>query len=196
LGSSHPGYKVKGMSIKQVESVANEFLRKYHPQHLEEPGELDIEEAMHVSLVLEKKYVVRLVDSRDSRIEAQSFPDDLRIEIPNKCYSSMLIGEGRARFTYGHEIGHALLHTEQIQGNSLSLQRNIAKLKPFESSEWQANMFAGAILVPRKTLIPYCKQLLRNGYDQEQIILSVMRKFCVSYSVAIRRLQYCCGFRK
>lgn len=61
-----------------------------------------------------------------------------------------------ARTTICHEIGHAVLHVPvlrrrlQLQGVLARTQR--AALRPFEDPEWQAWMFAGAILMPSVTL--------------------------------------------
>ena len=55
----------------------------------------------------------------------------------------------RHRFTAAHEIGHALKHRYLTpQG----LARREPPTKPYESAEWQADTFAGYLLIPNKVI--------------------------------------------
>lgn len=67
----------------------------------------------------------------------------MRISIA--VYEGAIRGNGRDRFTIAHEIGHCLLHS-----NELLLCRNIENrpLQAFENPEWQANTFASFLLMP------------------------------------------------
>ncbi|WP_414632974.1 ImmA/IrrE family metallo-endopeptidase [Brevundimonas sp. UBA7534] len=68
-----------------------------------------------------------------------------RIVLPQTVYHSAWEDDGRARFTAAHEIGHWALHS------TCALTRAHADtLKPFQNSEWQANLFAAEILMPVK----------------------------------------------
>ena len=96
-------------------------------------------------------------DAQAGTAEGMTFydPDEDKIVVllPDRTYASLERGEFRARFTLPHELGHAVLHTEllvklrAIPHHLLVLQRQEPH-KWFEDSEWQANAFAGALLMP------------------------------------------------
>ena len=77
-----------------------------------------------------------------------AFPEKGEIWLREDVYEGYLAGQGRDRFTAAHELGHLLLH------NNIGMARSIkspSELKPYENSEWQANTFAGALLIPVET---------------------------------------------
>lgn len=73
-------------------------------------------------------------------------------------YRAGYLGENRARFTFAHELGHVILHFKQL--DKLLNRRNLGgqvmfrgnEIKPFRSAEWQANVFAGSLLIPTNHL--------------------------------------------
>ena len=78
--------------------------------------------------------------------EGLSFKDDEgvdRIILPQSVYHGAWDDDGRDRFTASHEIGHWALHSRCALARS-----HAATLRPFENSEWQANLFAAEILMP------------------------------------------------
>jgi hypothetical protein len=77
------------------------------------------------------------------------------VALTEDSYRALSAGFGRALFTLAHEIGHAVLHPQEL------LERRIASVdaralhrgtagghKAFMDTEWQANGFAAAMLVP------------------------------------------------
>ena len=76
----------------------------------------------------------------------ETFPSQKLIRLREDIYLGANRGNGRDRFTIAHEIGHLLLH----QNNNVSLYRlePHTRLKPYEDPEWQANAFAGELLMP------------------------------------------------
>jgi len=67
------------------------------------------------------------------------------IRIKESVYNGACDGNGRDRMTIAHEIGHYLL----VSLHGLQLQRDFSKkpMKAYEDPEWQANCFAGELLV-------------------------------------------------
>ncbi|MEH3063662.1 MAG: ImmA/IrrE family metallo-endopeptidase [Methylobacterium radiotolerans] len=63
----------------------------------------------------------------------------LRLDV----YEGLIAGRGRDRFTACHEVGHAVLH-----GGRLNRLAPGVKPAPYRDPEWQANAFAGALLMP------------------------------------------------
>ena len=83
----------------------------------------------------------------------RSFPDEGRIQIREDVYVRACEGRGRDRLTIAHEIGHVLLH------GGLSLRRSAANpnsIKTYENSEWQADAFAGELLMSLRWVRARC----------------------------------------
>lgn len=75
-------------------------------------------------------------------------------------YDDLRMGTGRALFTVGHEVGHAVLHPKELVERRLAavdsraLHRGaVGGHKPFMDTEWQANGFAAAMLMPATGLL-------------------------------------------
>ncbi|QTG16558.1 ImmA/IrrE family metallo-endopeptidase (plasmid) [Agrobacterium tumefaciens] len=77
--------------------------------------------------------------------EGLTDPNGEFIIIHQDVYEAAVNGDGRARFTVAHEIGHLFLHT----GIPLARASNDGSIKPFRMSEPQANQFAAEFLMPR-----------------------------------------------
>ncbi len=79
--------------------------------------------------------------------------------------------ENRLRFTFAHEVGHIVLHKQQIENAPFDSKEEWLKfrmnLKEEDDSwfEWQAHEFAGRLLVPQNELINEIEKL-RNKIDQ------------------------------
>ena len=72
-----------------------------------------------------------------------------------QTYEWLEQGHSRATFFVPHELGHCLLHTEQLirlaqmpTRQLAALHRGTAEHRAFEDTEWQANAFACALLMP------------------------------------------------
>lgn len=74
-----------------------------------------------------------------------SMPAEHRVLIREDVYDRACHGHGRDRATMAHELGHLLLHG-QVQ---FARRVPMRQIPPYRSSEWQANCFAGELLVPK-----------------------------------------------
>lgn len=102
-----------------------------------------------VAAVLQE-FVLEVVDDHEMRgMEGATFPDELRICLPNKVYEGAVAGDPRSRFTVAHELGHLFLHRDIPFAR---LARSTEKTPAYSDSEWQANEYAGALLMPRRLL--------------------------------------------
>jgi len=105
----------------------------------------------------------------------------------------------RYRFTLAHEIGHKYLHgylSKQFRFNNIGewiATINQISVREREIVEWQANEFAGLVLVPRAALkdefkkaIKETEKLIKTSFDKEPSfimdlsIFSLASKFAVS----------------
>lgn len=94
------------------------------------------------------------------------------IFIREDVYENALKGNGRDRFTIAHELAHYLMHSKQ----DIVFTRNDEKLKPYEDSEWQANVFASELLMPDYLI------------TEEDTVFTLMNRFGVTRSAAKVRL--------
>jgi len=78
-----------------------------------------------------------------SETHAMSYPDELRMILRDDVYRGAKKDRGRDRFTVAHEFGHILLH--RFAGMARRLPSEVLA---FENSEWQADAFAGELLMP------------------------------------------------
>lgn len=65
------------------------------------------------------------------------------------CYDGAARGVPRDRFTVAHEIGHLIMHVGTLNRTDGGGEKLPAYLDP----EWQANYFAGALLMPRELML-------------------------------------------
>ena len=75
-----------------------------------------------------------------------TFPDKQKIQIRQDVYDNACNDDGFCRLTVAHEMGHLIVHTELPLGRSISARA----IPAYRSSEWQANCFAGELLVCHK----------------------------------------------
>lgn len=115
----------------------------------------------------------------------------------------------RIRFSIAHELGHAIIHKDFIRMQHIStiedyltFERSFTDME-YSGFEWQANEFAGRLLVPRHHLIEQLNKqtnilddnnllhLIRINPDQIRSSLStpIARFFMVSEDVIERRLE-------
>jgi hypothetical protein len=85
--------------------------------------------------------------------------DQIVIIVSPATYHGLRNELPRARFCLCHEIGHVALHTEQLVRMASIPHRTAALMRgewskhpPFRDTEWQANSFAAAILMPARGL--------------------------------------------
>lgn len=72
-------------------------------------------------------------------------PELKEMWIREDVYKGARSGIGRDRFTIAHELGHYLLHNEPGLARTMKPK---GSLPSYRCSEWQANSFAGALLIP------------------------------------------------
>ncbi len=90
-------------------------------------------------------YVFRVGEIAEmGRAEGHTSPDGTYIELREDVYEKACYGDGRARFTAAHELGHLVMHTNIVLMRAPEGQKTPA----YCDSEWQANLFAAAILMP------------------------------------------------
>lgn len=134
-----------------------------------------------LEMVLDQRLGSVELQIRDQRemgdYEGLTHPDGDFIILREDVYRDAWLGDGRARFTVAHELGHLIMHT-RIPMARATPKRKVA---PFRLSEAQANQFAAELLMPRTFMRP------------DDTISSVTRRHRVSQHAAQLRLRFMMG---
>jgi len=118
------------------------------------------------------------------------------IKIRGDVWRLIETGDGRARFTLAHEIGHAFLHRDELQEGRIAFRDAVATptarlkrgMKIYESPEWQANVFASALLMPKKSVQQWI-DLVRCEQPDSISIADMAETFGVSFQAARIRIE-------
>ena len=145
-------FKTIFKSPEQINSVAESFLDRYSPS---KTIPIQIEEIIELQLQLDIIPVPGLKDSFEKVGDIDAFiSSDFRSITVDEYIQEHR--NSRYRFTLAHEIGHMLLHGylySQFKFNSIADWTAAIKEMPIEERsrvEWQADEFAGRLLVPRR----------------------------------------------
>lgn len=112
-------------------------------------------------------------DDLPDGVEAVTMFEDgvIVICLTEDSYSKLERGAPRATFTVCHEIGHGVLHApvlrtmRQMPHAAEGLYRGTMEHPPYQDSEWQANAFAGALLMPADGVV----SILRDGGTEHDV---------------------------
>lgn len=138
------GYKVKPRTTANIRKIAQGFkdVLKINKSYV---PIVKLIEILHQKGIIELEIVAK-DDMPDEY--GLSHPATGLIKIREDVYDKAVEGDGFARFTIAHEIGHFMLHRKQA-----SYARSIGgKHKVYEDSEWQADKFAQELLIDERTL--------------------------------------------
>ena len=183
------------LSREEIWKIVEEFRAKYVTPIDEVP--VPIDEIIELKLNLTIIPTDGLVGITD--IEGFLSNDLKHIYIDNNTFSQDKFAN-RVRFTLAHEVGHYILHPEQIKQLTLG---NIEDWIEFnlrmndnpnlEWFEWQAMEFAGRLLVPRDVLIQTIEEqrekidLARENlpdHNDDQILLYLSNMICKKFGVS------------
>jgi Zn-dependent peptidase ImmA (M78 family) len=113
-------------------------------------------------------------------VEGVTWPDG-RVIVSEATYRGAYQGNGRDRFTIVHETYHGIRHRTQIRtklvhAGQLVLHRR-STIEPFRDPEWQANVFAAAVLMPRSMVHAMAEDVGRHSLVTAMIdVFGVSRK--------------------
>lgn len=107
-------------------------------------------------------------------------PDRHIIRLREDVYLKACDGDGCARMTCAHELGHYILHSE----GQLNFSRTFADdtTPRYMHSEWQANCFGGELLVPvtdRAIIVASDIDSISQLYGVTHQAAGIQRKVCI-----------------
>lgn len=180
----NPMLKMAALSRDQIEREALALVQEFCPELLREPGPFPMEEFLDTGLKPITGFEFYVSEELGAAVDGLTSPLDKELILSAATFDQLPTG-GRALFTAAHEVGHVLLHADQVRerfanGLDTVLHRK-ANLKAYEDPEWQANTFAAALLMP----LPAVQKLMRLG----ESIGDVANIFKVSHSAAQIRVE-------
>lgn len=194
-----PGPKV--LSYDELRQIAAEFLDKYWPDRV---IPVDIEGIVDVGFGIDIVTVPHLY----ALVEVAGFlsPDGTEVYVDREVYEHPKLYH--LRFTLAHELAHLYLHADLLRAADYTTPEewyDFQESLPEDARswyEWQANSFAGLVLVPPNAFaekVQDAKQLARDGGmevdledDRTRSYLAewIGRRFEVSAEVILRRGKY------
>lgn len=134
--------------------------------------------------------------SEDGLVMAAIIPSKRKVIMNESCKGLFEEKIGTMNFTMAHELGHWVLHVDDKFNQQIPFDfkqedtyycRNFSKKPP---EEYQADMFAGCLLLPKPILVPLI-DLLKNTHEVIRFphLYSICKIFEVSISALTVRLQ-------
>ncbi len=168
---------VPGRSKVEIDRSAALFLSEFQPAAIKKPGPVDVESLFEI--VMQEKYGIETGYTDLSHLGpgVLGYTDAAsKTSYVDKSLSDAddLPAKRLFRSTVAHEIKHCIKHVQ-----ILNLFRSICKdkdddglyrreksdIKPYEDPEWQAWVFAGALLMPQRHIL----DLHRRGSSIEEM---------------------------
>lgn len=161
------GLKVAPLSTATIEAAA----RKCRDLFKLTKPKVDICRLLEVLQELDLIHLEIVEDHELYDEEARTYPNSGRMIIKNSVYEAAASGDGRARFTIAHEIGHLDMH----RGITPAFSRGDHQV--YEDSEWQADTFASEFLMDSR--------LIKRTDTPDDLV----NRFGVSYTAACMKLK-------
>lgn len=138
-------YQVPPMSRKQIRNVAKNIRRINKEMIGQDAPFFPIVQFLDVTLTKHMEdFSLEILDEYEmGEAHGVTYPDEHLIQIRSDVYKWACHDQGRDRMTLAHELGHYVLHSDI----GLARMAAMGSIKPFRSSEWQANALAGELLI-------------------------------------------------
>lgn len=197
--------RVKPRSRRKIEQTAESLVQEIFGDDVGEMSSVPID-LLFLGGEEHRKLCAALGTSINFKSLGKSVPFDastsqgvdggLEIGIRRDVWRLIEKGDGRARFTLAHELGHAALHKDEVfnggvvyrDGTSMASERLRPGMKIYESPEWQANTFASAFLMPTRA-VEHWLSLKRMEREESISLAEFSAKFDVSYEAARIRVE-------
>jgi hypothetical protein len=174
----------------EIEVVVSRLLKQQYPRGITLPVEID--------LIVERHELV------DNIVPVELLEDKFKVAAVLVCKGEgrfdILVDEdtfdyqrARASFSIAHEFGHVVLHSQVCSHctsieDSISLMKRIRNAKAYDFIERNANYFAGALLIPRRTLPEHAARIYealvkKFGYDIALIPNKLISTLATLYKV-------------
>ncbi len=165
----------RGYSYADIEQIAQLVRQQLN---LDAQASLDMREFFEfhlddVSVVHRGKNIPLVHGVEELKTEALTrwdpFTERIQLLLSAESYRMLCNGHPRPKYTIGHELGHALLHTGKLiklaelnLPSQAAMHRGKTDHPAYRDTEWQANAFSGAFIVPAKGIKAISASLQRT----------------------------------
>lgn len=184
----------KFITPDEMESITEKILNEYgYPLSL-----TNNREAIPINEIIEFHYGLDIawesIDhfSEDGLVMAAIIPSKRKVIMNESCKELFKEKMGTMNFTMAHELGHWVLHVDDKFNQQTSFDfneddtyycRDLSKKPP---EEFQADMFAGCLLLPKAILVPLIASL-KDTY--REIRFPQLYDICKTFEVSISALK-------
>lgn len=155
------GYRVKPLSRDKIRSSAHTVLDVLRERMELQTAKLPIVEVVEW-LDVHEVLDLEILESGwlgGSAAELRPVPGHIPLlAIDEEIYEKACSEDHFSRFTLAHELGHYFLHSSQPVPMARATLPNAHRA--FEDTEWQANAFAGELLVDSRLVRRFCSSPL------------------------------------
>lgn len=176
---------VAPMSRLAIEREARLVIIRFGPALLKKPGRFPVLKLFD-ALSDDPYRLDPGVELLSDGVEGMTYPDG-RVLLSEETYRGAHQEHGRPRFTVPHECYHGMKHGRQIRraladvGELVVCRRG--NIPAFRNPEWQADAFAGAVLMPEEMV-----RLLAKEQRRALLTETMAAEFGVSVRAAEVRL--------
>lgn len=179
----------------EMEEITEQILSEYgFPLTWEgKPAVVPIDEIIEFHYKLDISWESIDYMGQDGLVMAAIIPTRRKIIMNDSCKELFEEKIGTLNFTMAHELGHWVLHVEDKLNQQISFLfndlndafycRNLSKKPP---EEYQADMFAGSLLMPRPIIEPLIDDLKRS---RKIISFPDLYRVCDVFGVSISALK-------
>lgn len=188
------GKKNKFITLDQMRDLTSSVLYKtgYPLQWNGMIQAVPIEDIIEIDFGIEWRWG-EFDQADDELVMAALYPKRKEIILNVSCRELFREKFGTKLFSLAHELGHWVLHAEDITGMQMSLFegdvfycRSNLERSPIE---YQADLFAGCLLMPEAIIRPLMKELNAKTMLTWQELYNIADGFQVSISALTTRLQ-------
>ena len=159
--------KTNPLSVKDIEYYANRIRKEFNVDLNSYFPILDFLDYLFESKALSIQYLENDNPLLESDCPAKYSPIDNFIYIKESVLDEYENGIYRAAFTLAHELFHYI----QIQVLEMDyIEKD--ECKPYENADWQANEFAGQLLIPTEYIECPVDFLMRKFRVSEECVLT------------------------
>lgn len=195
-----------------IRQYAKTVLADYRPKLLKDPGRIDVKDFLENYMKLKPKVADIWQWKEDERIAAaaifkdtdrfgtvseRGYPRFVKAEAKTVVFDRSIVkNEYLLRFTALHEAAHFLMHSFYFRNKDKSCTRKMifgsrALTTPGDFLEHQANVFAGAILMPDELFIDTARSFFKRAGFEDGIWESHTDKARLNDHVFKEFLVYC-----